>query len=156
VPPGVPERPGQPVDPGRPVDVRVLVLGSGLEQQHARGEILAEARRQDAAGRTGADDDVVVARHAQIRASVSGSNSTALPMSTTKLAELSGVTVESPGKRAVAATPPRRISASVSGPVGSVTSTGHSFRWWWAARGSAPPGSVMLSGRRPRITGRRR
>jgi len=43
----------------RQVDPRRAVARPGLEQQHARGRVLAQARGQNAAGRAGAHHDVV-------------------------------------------------------------------------------------------------
>ena len=45
----------------RDMDERMEVAPARLEQQHARRAVLAQAIGQHAAGRTGADDDVVVA-----------------------------------------------------------------------------------------------
>jgi len=45
----------------RDVDERIEVAPAGLEQQHARGVILAQPIGQHAAGRTAANDHVVVA-----------------------------------------------------------------------------------------------
>jgi len=41
------------------VDPQRAVGRAGFEQQHARGWVFAQARREHAAGRAGADDDVV-------------------------------------------------------------------------------------------------
>src|SRR5262249_14576124 len=43
-----------------PADEERPLAHAGLEEEHARGGIFAQACRQDAAGRPGADDDVVV------------------------------------------------------------------------------------------------
>ena len=44
----------------RDVDVRVPVAAAGFEQKHARGAVLGQPVGQHAAGRAGADDDVIV------------------------------------------------------------------------------------------------
>ena len=44
----------------RNVDERIAVRPAGLQQQHARARVLAQPVGQHAAGRAGADDDVVV------------------------------------------------------------------------------------------------
>ena len=46
----------------RHMDPRVPIVAAGLEQQHRDLRILAQPRRQHAAGRAGADDDVIVGR----------------------------------------------------------------------------------------------
>ena len=48
-------------DAERDVDQRMRVAAARLEQQHARGAVLAQPVGQHAARRAGADDDVVVA-----------------------------------------------------------------------------------------------
>ena len=48
-------------EPQRDVNVGMAVAPARFEQQHARAAVLAEPVGQDAAGRAGADDDVVVA-----------------------------------------------------------------------------------------------
>jgi hypothetical protein len=48
--------------PGRHLDQERGVLAAGLQQQDLDVGVLGQSGREDAAGRTGADDDVVVAR----------------------------------------------------------------------------------------------
>ena len=48
------------VDGGRDVDLIGVVGRPGLEQQHARGGVLAQPRGEDTAGASSTDDDVVI------------------------------------------------------------------------------------------------
>src|SRR6186997_870112 len=51
---------------GREMDEGVPVAGAGLQDEHGRGAILAEAVGQHTAGRTGADDHVVEGFHPRL------------------------------------------------------------------------------------------
>src|SRR5436309_3335891 len=49
-------------EPDRDADVHLAVGAAGLDQEDAHARVRAEAGGQDAAGRAGSDDDVVVGR----------------------------------------------------------------------------------------------
>ena len=80
-----------------------------------------------------------------IRLSVLGSNRQTFDMSTMKVEVSPGRALVSACRRAVASTPPSIITASTSGPVGSVTSTRASRRWSSGPCASALVGSLMGS-----------
>ena len=47
-------------EPDRDMDEGIPIPAAGLEQQHARARVLAQTIREDATGRAGADDHVIV------------------------------------------------------------------------------------------------
>src|SRR4051812_252649 len=86
-----------------------------------------ERKRDRASTYAGADDDHIVvgvcSRTHAMHLSVSGSKHTSLPRSTRKRASCPGFSCTSGSSRTVNSLPPRSSTASVSAPVGSITST---------------------------------